>query len=345
MELIDLRSDTVTQPTKDMRNAMYQAEVGDDVYEEDPTILKLEKLAADIIGKEAALFVPSGTQGNQVAILTHCKQGEEVILEEHSHIFSYEGATMSAFAGVQPHTIRGEHGVMDPEDVRASIRDVDIHFPETGLICLENTHNRAGGSVIPIDNMRHIYTIAQNENVPVHLDGARIFNASIASGIDVKTFAKYTDSIQFCLSKGLGAPVGSIIASTYEFIERARKWRKRLGGGMRQAGIIAAPGIVALETMIDRLEEDHAHANLLAKELQNIKRLSVENEVETNIVLLNTKELDLTANEFLQMLKQHNVLATSFGPFTVRFVTHYGVSREDIISTVKIIHDILHFQV
>src|SRR5699024_8569867 len=191
--MIDLRSDTVTKPTETMRRAMYEAKVGDDVYQEDPTILELEELAASIVGKEDALFVPSGTQGNQIAVLTHCRQGEEIILEAESHIFYYEGAAISAFAGVQPRTIAGDRGAMDPKDVQAAIRDEDVHFPETGLICIENTHNRAGGAVIPLNNMQDIYHIAQKNDVPVHLDGARLFNASIASGTDVKDFANQTD--------------------------------------------------------------------------------------------------------------------------------------------------------
>src|SRR5690625_5017925 len=209
--MIDLRSDTVTKPTEAMREAAFHAEVGDDVYNEDPTILELEELAANKVGKEAAMFVPSGTQGNQIAVLTHARQGEEIILESESHIFYYEGAAISAFAGVQPRTIPSNRGAVNPEDVDAAIRDDDVHFPETGLICLENTHNRAGGAVIPLDNMRDIYTVAKGKGVPVHLDGARIFNASIASGMSVKALTSYTDSVQFCLSKGLGAPIGSII--------------------------------------------------------------------------------------------------------------------------------------
>lgn len=339
--MIDLRSDTVTKPTKTMRRAMYEAKVGDDVYQEDPTILELEELAASIVGKEDALFVPSGTQGNQIAVLTHCRQGEEIILEAESHIFYYEGAAISAFAGVQPRTIAGDRGAMDPKDVQAAIRDEDVHFPETGLICIENTHNRAGGAVIPLNNMQDIYHIAQKNGVPVHLDGARLFNASIASGTDVKDFANQTDSIQFCLSKGLGAPIGSMIAGTSNFINQARKWRKRLGGGMRQAGMIAAPGLVALQTMIERLEEDHENAKVLANGLAQINGLSIENIVETNIVIVNTKAARLTAEEFLQLLKEYGILAVSFGPFSVRFTTHYNVDLNDINTVTEKIHNIL----
>lgn len=343
--MIDLRSDTVTKPTQAMREAMYHAEVGDDVYEEDPTIIELEALAAHMVGKEAALFVPSGTQGNQIAVLTHCRQGEEIILEAESHIFFYEGASISAFAGVQPRTIIGNRGVMDPKDVQAAIRDDDIHFPETSLICIENTHNRAGGAVIPLDNMRDIYKIAQANGIAVHLDGARIFNASIASGINVKDFTAYTDSLQFCLSKGLGAPIGSVIAGTEEFITHARKWRKRLGGGMRQAGIIAAPGLVALKTMVDRLAEDHEHAKILADGLQHIEGLSIQNEVETNIVIVNTEGLGLTAEEFLHDLKAVGILAVPFGSYAIRLTTHFDVSSKDISLALEKINKICRVHV
>ncbi|MBU5468280.1 low-specificity L-threonine aldolase [Virgibacillus sp. MSJ-26] len=328
--MIDLRSDTVTKPTKAMRQAAFEAKVGDDVYNEDPSILELEELAATMLGKEAAMFVPTGTQGNQIAVLTHCNPGEEIILEADSHIYFYEGATISAFAGVQPRPLAGKRGQLDPHLVEASIREDDIHQPETSLICLENTHNRAGGAVVPLENMKDVYHIAQKNGIPVHLDGARLFNASIASGINVKDFAKYTDTVQFCLSKGLGAPVGSIIAGPQSFIKKARKWRKRLGGGMRQAGMMAAPGIVALKTMVDRLTDDHSNAELLAKGLEEVGGLSIENTVETNIVLVNTEGIGMSADEFLDILKEMDILAVSFGPNTVRFVTHFDVSEDEI---------------
>ncbi|MEC5424998.1 low-specificity L-threonine aldolase [Virgibacillus sp. C22-A2] len=328
--MIDLRSDTVTKPTSEMRQAAYDAAVGDDVYNEDPTILELEALAADKLGKEAAMFVPSGTQGNQIAVLTHCVSGQEIILEAESHIYFYEGAAIAAFAGVQPRTISGTRGEMDPLTVRASIREDDIHQPDTGLICLENTHNRSGGTAVSLENMQEIFALSREESIPVHLDGARLFNASIATGIDVKEYAAYTDSVQFCLSKGLGAPVGSVIAGSANFIKKGRKWRKRLGGGMRQAGIIAAPGLIALRTMVDRLAEDHQNAKLLASGLQEMAGLAVENNVDTNIVLVNTNEAGYTANQFIEMLKAEGVLAVPFGPTVVRFTTHFDVSTKQI---------------
>ncbi|MFD2045101.1 low-specificity L-threonine aldolase [Ornithinibacillus salinisoli] len=333
--MIDLRSDTVTKPTKMMRQAAFDAIVGDDVYNEDPTILELEELSASMLGKEAAMFVPSGTQGNQVAVLTHCVSGQEVILEANSHIYFYEGGTISAFAGVQPRTIKGIRGEMSPDEVEAAIRVDDIHQPETGLICLENTHNRAGGAIVPLANMKEIYQRVQNRNIPIHLDGARLFNAAVATGISVKKYARYTDTVQFCLSKGLGAPVGSIIAGTQEFIMKARKWRKRLGGGLRQAGIIAAPGLVALKTMVDRLAEDHEKANKLATGLSAIRGLSIENKVDTNIVLVNTEQSGLNANQFIEILKREEILAVAFGPNTVRFTTHYDVTEHEISNVIE----------
>ncbi|WP_102345091.1 low-specificity L-threonine aldolase [Bacillus sp. Marseille-P3661] len=340
--MIDLRSDTVTKPTLEMRKAAFEAEVGDDVYNEDPTVLTLEKEAATILGKEAAMFVPSGTQGNQIAVLTHCQSGQEIILEAESHIFYYEGAAISAFAGVQPRTIKGERGAMDPRDIEAAIRDSsDIHVPETGLICIENTHNRAGGAVVPLANMKEVHAVASKQNIPIHLDGARLFNAAAATGINVREFAAYTDTVQFCLSKGLGAPVGSIIAGSETFIKKARKWRKRLGGGLRQVGIIAAPGLVALRTMTDRLTEDHQNAKLLSDGLQQINGLRLENVVETNIVLVNTENTGLSSQQFIELLKSNDILAVSFGPFTVRFTTHYDVSESQIKQVINKVNQLL----
>lgn len=328
--MIDLRSDTVTKPTLEMRQAAFDAVVGDDVYGEDPTLLELEELSANMLGKEAAMFATSGTQGNQIAVLTQCVGGQEIIVEEESHLFFYEGAAMSVFAGVQPRTLKGNRGALNPTEVKAAIRGEDVHAPETGLICIENTHNRAGGAIIPLENMQAIAEIGKEYHIPIHLDGARIFNAAVASGVDVKKYAAQVDSVQFCLSKGLGAPVGSIIAGTTDFIRRARKWRKRLGGGLRQAGILAAPGLISLREKVDRLAEDHNHAKLLAQSINEIKGLSIENEVETNIVLVNTEAAKLTAAEFLAQLNQEGILAVPFGPNTVRFVTHFDVSRQDI---------------
>ncbi len=338
--MIDLRSDTVTKPTAAMRRAAFEAEVGDDVYGEDASVIKLEETAAELLGKEKALFVTSGTQGNQIAVLTHCRPGSEIILEADAHIFYYEGAAISAFAGVQPRAVKGVKGAMNPEDVKAAIRAEDIHFPETSLICLENTHNRAGGAVLSLDHMKQVYEVATTHNVPLHLDGARLFNASAATGIPVKAFAEQTDTVQICLSKGLGAPVGSIIAGSEDFIYRARKWRKRLGGGLRQAGIIAAPGYIALTEMTERLKEDHRLAQLLKNGLNQMDGYFVENDVDTNIVMLNVKDSGYNAAEFAGILKDNGILASAFGPSTLRLTTHYDVSDQDINSVLNIIREI-----
>jgi threonine aldolase len=335
--MIDLRSDTVTKPTEEMRKAAYSAEVGDDVYGEDPTVNKLEETAAKILGKEEALFVTSGTQGNQIAVLTHCRPGNEIILEAESHIFYYESGAVAALAGVQTRTIKGERGVMSPILVEDAIRGDDQHFPETGLICLENTHNRAGGAIIPLDNMRAIFEIAQNNKIPVHIDGARLFNAAAASQRSVSEFTQYCDTVQICLSKGLGAPVGSILAGNREFIAKARKWRKRLGGGLRQVGMIAAPGLVALNSMRDRLVEDHENALVLANGLADISGIKLVNQVDTNIVVVDISGLNLNENAFVEKLKNKGILTGTFGPNLVRFVTHFNVTSSDIKETLKII--------
>ncbi|MCA0985677.1 low-specificity L-threonine aldolase [Guptibacillus algicola] len=328
--MIDLRSDTVTKPDEKMRKAMYEAEVGDDVYGEDPTVNKLEEIAAAVLGKEDALFVTSGTQGNQIAGLVHCRPGQEVIMESQAHIFLYEAAALSAFAGVQIKTIDGNNGAMNPAEVEAAVRGEDIHQPETGLVCIENTHNKAGGAVVPLENMEAIYQVAKRNGIPVHLDGARLFNASVASGTSVKEFAKYTDSVQFCLSKGLGAPVGSIIAGSSDFISSARKWRKRLGGGLRQVGVLAAPGIIALEENVMRLEIDHTNAKHLAEGLQAIEGLTVTNNVATNIILVDISDCGMSTDAFVQQLKGHHILTGAFGPNTIRFVTNNRIREEEI---------------
>lgn len=334
--MIDLRSDTVTKPTQAMREAMFQAEVGDDVYGEDPTVNRLEGLAAEVLGKEAALFVTSGTQGNQIAVLTYTRPSDEIILEADSHLFYYEAGAVAAFAGVQTRTIKGIRGQMAISDIEAAIRGKDIHQPKTALICLENTHNRAGGTVLPLAYMQQVYALAQEQQIPVHLDGARVWNAAVALGLNVKEITQYVDSVQVCLSKGLAAPMGSILAGSKAFIEEARHWRKRLGGGMRQAGLMAAPGILALTQMIDRLAEDHKRAKHLATKLAELDGLKVNLEtVETNIVLVDTHALGLTAAEILEKLKgDYNILANTFGPYLVRLMTHREVCDEDIDKTI-----------
>lgn len=331
MKYIDLRSDTVTQPTEEMRQAMARAEVGDDVYGEDPTVRRLEEQAAELFGKEGALLVPSGTMGNQLAVLAHTQRGDEVILEAEAHIFFYEVGGLGALAGVQTRTIRGEKGVMPAAKVREAIRLSDIHFPRTALICLENTHNRAGGTVMGLAEMEAIGQIGKEYQIPIHLDGARIFNAATYLGLPVRVLTKDMDSVMFCLSKGLAAPIGSLLVGSAQFIARARRLRKMLGGGMRQAGVIAAAGLVALATMVDRLVEDHRRARKLAEGLLAIPGLAVELErVQTNIVVADIGATGLSPAVFLGKLKEQGVLASAFGGTLVRFVTHKDIDDLDI---------------
>ncbi|KYO64813.1 low-specificity L-threonine aldolase [Thermovenabulum gondwanense] len=338
MSFIDLRSDTVTLPTPEMREAMYKAEVGDDVYGEDPTVNRLEEMAAEIMGKEAALFVTSGTQGNQIAVMTHTQPGDEIILEERSHIITYEVGGIGRLSGVQAKTIYGKYGFMSPEDIEASIREENIHYPRTSLICIENTHNRAGGTVMPLNLLKKTKEVAEKYGIPVHMDGARIFNAATYLGVDVKEIAKYADSIMFCLSKGLCAPVGSMLVGTKKFIDKARKFRKMLGGGLRQAGFLAACGIIALEKMTKRLKEDHENARILAEGLAKIPAIALDlNTVQTNIVICDISGLKMNGNEFSKMLLKNGIKVNGSNNSYVRFVTHYGISKEDILYTLEVI--------
>jgi len=339
---IDLRSDTVTLPTDEMREAMNNAEVGDDVYQEDPTINQLEELAAKKLGKEAALFVPSGTMGNLIAVLTHCQRGDEVILEMDSHIYYYEVGGMSAVAGVIPRLIAGDKGILDPQDIKRALREENLHYPKTTLICVENTHNRAGGTIIPPEIIEEICQLGHERNIQVHLDGARIFNAAVALNIKPALLAKDVDSVMFCLSKGLSAPVGSILAGSKEFIQRARKNRKMLGGGMRQAGILAAAGIIALENMVERLEEDHKNARILGEGLADIGGIKVDLEtVQTNMVCFDLNKSGMDTYQFLPKLAEYNILGSPRPPTKVRLVTHYGISKDDIQATIKAIKEIV----
>lgn len=328
---IDLRSDTVTKPTEEMRKAMYEAEVGDDVMRDDPTVIKLEETAAEILGKEAALYVSSGTLGNQIAIQTLTRSGDEIILEQDAHIYLYEGAGHAVYAGVSTKTLPGVRGAMNPEDVRKSIRTENIHHPRTGLICVENTHNKAGGTILPLEHLEAVSKIAKEHGVPVHMDGARLFNAVVGSGHKASAFTQYVDTVQVCFSKGLGAPVGSVLAGSKEVIEQARFIRKRMGGGMRQVGVIAAPALIALTKMVDRLAEDHANAKLLANGLAELKGLQMDvSSVDTNIVIVNVANSGLSELEFVARLKDEGVLCGDFGPELVRFVTHKDVTAEQI---------------
>jgi len=337
-----LRSDTVTLPTNEMREAMKNANLGDDVYQEDPTVNQLEELAAKKLGKEAALFVPSGTMGNLIAVLTHCQRGDEVIVEMDSHIYYYEVGGISAVAGVLPRLIAGDKGILNPQDVKKALRKKNIHYPETTLICLENTHNRAGGTITPPEVIEEICQLAHQRNIAVHLDGARIFNAAIALNIEPALLTKDVDSVMFCLSKGLSAPVGSILAGSKEFIQRARKNRKMLGGGMRQAGISAAAGIIAIENMVERLKEDHKNARILGEGLADISGIKVDIEtVQTNMVYFDLQESGMDTFQFLPKLAEYNILGSPRPPTKVRLVAHYGINEEDIYTTIKAIKEIV----
>ncbi len=341
MKIIDLRSDTVTLPTEKMLEEMVRAPLGDDVYGDDETVNRLEATAAAIIGKEAALFVPSGTMGNLIAVMAHTTPGQEIILEESSHIYLYEVAGIARLAGVQARPLKGDNGALEVEDVQEAIRVENIHFPETGLICQENTHNMSGGAVIPLDKMEAIYWLAKEEKIPLHLDGARIFNAAEALGVNVRDIAKYVDSVMFCLSKGLCAPVGSMLAGDVEFIKKARRLRKMLGGGMRQAGVIAAAGIVALEEQTKRLKEDHDNARFLAEQLNGIEGLEVDlSTVHTNIINVDFYNTGISIPHMVNQLKDRGILVNGRNSRVIRFVTHNGVSREDILEAVKIIKQI-----
>jgi len=342
-EFIDLRSDTVTLPTEEMLEAIRHSELGDDVFREDPTVNRLEEMAAEKMGKEAALLVTSGTQANLVSLMSNTKRGDSVILESESHIYWYEVGGLSVIGGLLPLPVRGVLGVLDPRDVEATIRPKDIHFPETTLICIENTHNRAGGTVVAPDQIRAISEVAKAHGLRLYMDGARIFNAAVAMRVDVKDFTKYVDNMMFCLSKGLSCPIGSIIVGDQYFVERARKIRKILGGGMRQAGIIAAPGIIALEKMIDRLEEDHRNARLLAEGLTRLNGILVNlNIVQTNIVHVDVSGLGATSNQFASKLREHGLLALTRDGNVVRMVTHRGIEKEHIDKAINVIEGVVN---
>jgi len=344
MHMIDLRSDTVTLPTPAMRQAMAQAEVGDDVYGEDPTINRLQELAADLVGKEAGLFVPSGTMSNLVALLTHCNRGDEVILGHKSHTFLFEGGGVSALGGIHSCQIPNQaDGALLLQDIENAIRPDDIHHPVTRLICLENTHNRCGGAVVSLAYTRQVGQLASQRGLRLHLDGARLFNAAIAQDVSARELAEPADSVSICLSKGLSAPVGSVLCGSSEFIRRALRIRKQLGGGMRQAGILAAAGIVALETMIERLADDHRRAASLAEGLRNIAGLQLDPErPQTNMVFLNIAEsVPDNTRSLAQRLQEHGIKAGVAGSRRFRLVTHYGIEDADIEQTIAAFGEIL----
>ena len=339
--MIDLRSDTVTQPTPAMRQAMAAAEVGDDVYSEDPTVNLLEQEAAAIFGREAAIFVPTGTMGNQIAIRLHTEHGQEVICEARSHILDWEMAMTAAFSGCQARTVAGERGILTWSQIKPAIGAKIYYRAQTGLICIENTHNMAGGTVTPLPILEEIWAGASEAGLPVHLDGARVFNAATALGIGVAELTRGFDTVMFCLSKGLGAPVGSMLIGSTEAIDRARIFRKALGGGMRQAGVLAAAGLIALKEMPARLSDDHANARLIAEAIAAEPAAQIDlDAVQTNIVIFTLRN-NGDAAAFCTALKQKDVLSSAISPHSVRFVTHYDVDRVVCEKAASIIVELL----
>lgn len=341
MKIIDLRSDTVTKPTPAMREAMAKAEVGDDVYAEDPTVNRLERRAAEIAGKEDAVFVPSGTMGNNIAIKMHTLHGQEVICDSRSHVLDWELSMMAWFSGCQARPIETEDGILRWEEIRKSIKTATPHRAPTALIEIENTHNMAGGVVYPAEVVDEICHEAHALGIKVHMDGARVFNAACASGRSVKEIAANVDSVMFCLSKGLGAPVGSMLAGTAEAIEEGRLYRKRLGGGMRQAGVLAAAGLIALEEMPQRLGEDHANARFMAHKIAQMPGIDLDPaRVQTNIVIFDVTDTGMGAAQFVAECKRDGVLLNAINPTCVRAVTHADVSRADCDAAVKVIENV-----
>lgn len=340
-QAVDLRSDTVTLPTPEMRRAMAEAELGDDVFGEDPTVNRLEELAAERLGKEAAVLVTSGTQGNLVGVLSHTQRGDEVIVGDQAHIYHYEVAGAAVVGALQLRPVRNVDGMLDPDEVEAAIRPPNVHHPRTSLVCIENTHNRNGGAVLDASQIHAIAAVAHRHGISVHLDGARIFNAAVALGVDVRTLAAEVDSVTFCLSKGLAAPVGSVLCGSKEYVETARKYRKMLGGGMRQAGIIAAAGIVALNTMVDRLAEDHENARVLAEGLADLPGVVLDpKKVRTNIVIFDVTA-PIGASGLVAGLRERGVLCNVAGPGRIRMVTHFGIARADVQRAVVAARDVL----
>lgn len=328
---IDLRSDTVTKPTPAMRKAMAEAEVGDDVYGEDPTVNALQEKVANLLGKEAAIFVASGTMANQLAIKAHTHPGDELIMEATSHPYNFEGGAIAAISGVQVYCLQGVRGILDSSQIEAAIRPADHHYAVTRLVCMENTHNRGGGSIYPLKNMQEIFRLAKAKGLSVHLDGARLWNAAVATGVKPKEYAQWADSVSVCISKGLGCPVGSLVAGSREFVDRIHRFRKMVGGGMRQAGILAAAGIYALDHHVDRLQEDHESARRLALGLKEIKGTTVNpDHVETNIIIFGVAGTGMTSPAVRDAMKNEGVLMNALGNDHIRLVTHLDVTRKDI---------------
>ena len=341
MKIIDLRSDTITRPTPSMRRAMADAEVGDDVFGEDPTVNRLEEMAAERLNKEAALFVASGTMANLVSLLVHCGRGDEIILGDRSHTFFYEQGGAAGLGGIHPRTLPNKpDGTLGLSAIEEAIRPDNIHFPRTRLIVLENTHNRCSGNPLTTQYMKDVGEIARRNGVKVHVDGARIFNAAVSLGVEASELVSEADSVSFCLSKGLAAPVGSVVCGSHDFIDEARRARKVLGGGMRQAGVLAAAGIIALTEMTERLTEDHHNARLLAEDLADVEGLSVDPEnVKTNIVYINITHNDISSNDLAERLSPEGVLLLPTGPKQMRAVTNYHITANDVAHAAGVIHN------
>ena len=336
-----MRSDTLTMPTPEMRRAMAEAPLGDDVYGEDPTVNRLQQRAAERLGKEAALFVPSGTMGNLLGVLVNARAGQEVIADADSHVFLYEGGGAATLGGIQVRPIATERGVMTAEQVAARIRPTDdVHQPISAAVCLEDTHNRHGGVTWPLEALRAVSSLARDRGLSVHLDGARLFNAAVAQGVDAAEIAACADTVTFCLSKGLGAPIGSVLCGPAARIAEATRWRKMLGGGWREAGMLAAAGLVALETMVDRLAEDHANARTLAEGLAELPGVDIDlSRVETNIVLF--RLTDMAPDRFLAECAARGVRGGGMGAGLIRFVTRHGVDAEDVQHALAACSDVL----
>ena len=343
MPVIDLRSDTVTRPSAAMRQAMAEADVGDDVYGEDPTVNRLEALAAERVGKDAGLFVTSGTMANLVAMLTFCGRGDEVILGDQAHTFMYEAGGSASLGGIHHYAIPNQpDGTLDLNQIQKAIRAENVHFPRTRLICLENTQNRCGGVVLSAAYTDAVGELAHEHGLRVYLDGARLFNAAVALQVDASELTRGVDAVGFCLSKGLSAPVGSVLCGEAEFVREARRWRKAVGGGMRQAGILAAAGIVALEDMVDRMAEDHENARLLAEGLAATPGIGLDpQKIQTNIIYFDVVKPGVSAADVTKGLRGRGVLVSPFSASRIRVVTHYGISREDVERTVAAMGEVL----
>ena len=339
--MIDLRSDTVTKPTKEMLDAMFNAELGDDVYGEDPTVNELQEYVASLLQKEDSIFVPTGTMSNQIGVKINTNPGDEVIIEKDAHIFFFETAAPAIISNVQMRTLPSKLGEMSLEEIENAIRPDIYYFPKTTLICLENTHNRHGGTILSLDYIKKVHNIAKQNNLIMHLDGARLWNASVVTKIPLYEYAKYFDTISVCLSKGLGTPAGSVLVGSKEKITLAKKWRKILGGGMRQSGILAAAGLYALKNNIERLADDHENTKLLANELNKLDNININlDEVQSNMLALTTPE-NITASELVATAKQKGVLFNSIAKNKVRIVFHLGISKQDTITAAEILKNIL----